>query len=329
MTPRRCCTHCHTLASCLAANDSCQVGSHCSTICSRGAARQQQQPTGLEVFHLGIRSKRVNGSLDFLARNSCTNSGCPIGVPRTFTPCCSERNSGSPLQTVASSMTCLADAVSSATPRWNNATSIPDLGFPKVQLNVRVSEQFFLQDGMHICLECCALPQCKKQRYEGSPCSLPPLCNVLCGAQFVFPQLSTWLPQKHRTKGRIWSPSSIILGPHVVEFREIRSAPTPPMDTTVALGSGSVIVCNTCATHSHPVFALKACWKNDVACSTFLAICFAMERATSLRTVSPSTVPLAPPSGLRNAVRRPNLSPARTSVGMFPVALAEQIRATV
>ena len=88
-----------------------------------------------------------------------------------------------------------------------------------------------------------------------------PLCNVLCGAQFVFPQLSTWLPQKHRTKRRNWSPSSIILGPHVVEFREIRSAPTPPMDTTVALGSGSVIVCNTCATHSHPVFALKACWK--------------------------------------------------------------------
>ena len=153
MTPRRCCTHCHTLASCLAANDSCQVGSHCSqpTIYSRGAAREQQQPTGLEVFHFGIRSKRVNGSLDFLARNSCTNSGCPIGVPRTFTPCCSGRNSGSLLHTVASSLTCLADAVSSATPLWKNATSIPDLGFAKVQLNVRVSEQFFLQDGMHIC----------------------------------------------------------------------------------------------------------------------------------------------------------------------------------
>ena len=61
------------------------------------------------------------------------------------------------------------------------------------------------------------------------------------------------------------------------------------MDTTVALGSTSVNVCNTCATHSLPAFALKAYWKSDVACSTFLAICF-----TSLRMMSPTTAHLTP-----------------------------------
>ena len=87
----------------------------------------------------------------------------------------------------------------------------------------------------------------------------------------------------------------------------------------MALGSTSVNVCTTCATHSLPALALRAYWKGDVACSTFLAICVAMEHATSLRTISPTTTP----SGLRNTVRRPNLNHSRTSVWMFAVAKSD------
>ena len=74
------------------------------------------------------------------------------------------------------------------------------------------------------CLKSCVLPQCKKQRHNGITLfpSLP-LSDVLCRAQFVFPDKWTGSRKKHRTKERTWSPSSILLRPRNIEFLEMRS----------------------------------------------------------------------------------------------------------
>ena len=56
-----------------------------------------------------------------------------------------------------------------------------------------------------------------------------------------------------------------------------------------------------------PALVDKACWKGDVAVSTFFATCLAIVRATILLTMSPTTIPRTPLSGLLSAVMRPNL----------------------
>ena len=113
------------------------------------------------------------------------------------------------------------------------------------------------------------------------------------------------LPQKHLTKGRIWSPPSIRRRPSNIALREIRSSPS--IGSTVASGSVSVKVCKTWATHSHPALDFRAYWKGAVAVST-LAICFVIVRTTSLRILSPTTIPLTPPSGFWSAVNLPSLT---------------------
>ena len=87
------------------------------------------------------------------------------------------------------------------------------------------------------------------------------------------------------------------------------------MDVTVTSGSRSVMDCSTWATHSHPAFVERAYWKGAVASSTFFAICFAIVRATILLKMSPTTIPLTPPSGLLKAVMRPKRSASTISSG--------------
>ena len=53
--------------------------------------------------------------------------------------------------------------------------------------------------------------------------------------------------------------------------------------------------------------------EGTVAASTDLAICLAIDLAINLRRISPTTMPLTPPSGFLKAVNRPNLNPDRIS----------------
>ena len=68
---------------------------------------------------------------------------------------------------------------------------------------------------------------------------------------------------------------------------------------------------HTARSNSHPALVDKVYWKGAVAASTCLETCFAMVLATSLQTISPTTIPLTPPSGFFNAVTRPNLMPSK------------------
>ena len=89
---------------------------------------------------------------------------------------------------------------------------------------------------------------------------------------------------------------------------EIRSYPPDPVHRHhcgiwICIGQGLQDMTDALA--SRLVF--RAHWKGAVAASTFLAICFAIVRTTSLRMMSPKTIPLTPPSGFWNAVNLPNL----------------------
>ena len=95
------------------------------------------------------------------------------------------------------------------------------------------------------------------------------------------------------------------------------------MDTTVARSSLSVMVCRMWATHSHPALVVKAYWKGAVAFSTCFATCFEIVLATRRLIMSPTTIPLTPPSGLVKAVNRPNPIPAMASSGITPCAMIE------
>ena len=55
-----------------------------------------------------------------------------------------------------------------------------------------------------------------------------------------------------------------------------------------------------------------------VAFSTSEATCLATVLATSLRKMSPTTMPLTPPSGFLNATTLPNLMPSNASAGTSP-----------
>ena len=68
---------------------------------------------------------------------------------------------------------------------------------------------------------------------------------------------------------------------------------------------------------SHPALVFRAYWKGAVATSTLLEICVAIVRATSLRKMSPTTIPRTPPSGFWSAVRRPSLIAPKMSWGTW------------
>ena len=64
-----------------------------------------------------------------------------------------------------------------------------------------------------------------------------------------------------------------------------------------------------------------------MAFSTSEATCLAMVLATSLRKMSPTTMPLTPPSGFLNAVSLPNLMPSNASAGTSLLAINVATRA--
>ena len=103
----------HTFLSCDTANGNVNSG---DTIRSQKFAQvdahihSNNQPAW-GSFTSGMRSKRTCCSSDFLLKNSCTCCGCPIGAPKTFSPCLAAGNSGAPLQTTASRTRTLAAAV--------------------------------------------------------------------------------------------------------------------------------------------------------------------------------------------------------------------------
>ena len=53
-----------------------------------------------------------------------------------------------------------------------------------------------------------------------------------------------------------------------------------------------------------PAFVDNAHWKREVAASCTFPICWAIVRETNLRTTSPATMPLTPPSGFVRAVNK-------------------------
>ena len=54
-----------------------------------------------------------------------------------------------------------------------------------------------------------------------------------------------------------------------------------------------------------PRFCLPKYWKGAVAASTFLEYCWAIVRAVTLLKISPTTIPLTPPSGFWRAINLP------------------------
>ena len=68
--------------------------------------------------------------------------------------------------------------------------------------------------------------------------------------------------------------------------------------------------------HSLPDFVAKAYWNGEVAAST----AGAMVLTTSLRTMSPHTMPRTPPPGFSKAVNLPMRSNVNTSGGTCPLA---------
>ena len=100
-TSKMVCKHCHTFLSCDTANGNVNSG---DTIRSQKFARvdayihSNNQPA-CGSFTSGMRWKRTCCSSDFLLKNSCTYCGCPIGAPKTFSPCLAAGNSWAPLQT--------------------------------------------------------------------------------------------------------------------------------------------------------------------------------------------------------------------------------------
>ena len=112
-----------------------------------------------------------------------------------------------------------------------------------------------------------------------------------------------------------------------MEDRDTRSnAPTPSMDTTVSNGSTFDMDCKTCATHSVPALVESANWKGAVATSTAGVICCLMVRATSLLTMSPTTMPLTPSLGFCSAVTRPIFTTLTISSGRVARANPSQNR---
>ena len=71
--------------------------------------------------------------------------------------------------------------------------------------------------------------------------------------------------------------------------------------------------------HSQPALVDNAYWCGEVAASTAWPNCWAMVRATSLRTTSPATMPRTLPSGFVKAVILPNLIILTTDWGTSPL----------
>ena len=75
-----------------------------------------------------------------------------------------------------------------------------------------------------------------------------------------------------------------------------------------------------CERHTHTLLSwIGRSGMGTVAASAFLENCFAIVLATSLRTMSPTTIPLTHPSGLLRDVKRPNLMASRMTCEPVPL----------
>ena len=102
----------------------------------------------------------------------------------------------------------------------------------------------------------------------------------------------------------------------------------PSTLTTVANSSLSVVACTMWATHSRPTFVDRAYWYGAVDSATTFQICWAIVLATKRLKMSPTVMPLTPPSFLRSAVMRPILTQLTTSKRylLWPRCQCEQLR---
>ena len=85
-------------------------------------------------------------------------------------------------------------------------------------------------------------------------------------------------------------------------------------------------VCKMWATHSHPALVDKAYWKGAVATSAVSGHLLRNCSCDRPSGISPTTMPLTPPSGFLSAVSRPNLNPGEISSGVSPRANADAAR---
>ena len=134
------------------------------------------------------------------------------------------------------------------------------------------------------------------------------------GVADPFPDVLRRLPVEvgHKKKGVC--PLPPCCRPESIGFLDTRSnTPIQSTDKTVLSGWRSVKAWTACPTHSVPERVDKAYWNGPVACSNDTGICWATALDTALLNVSPTTMPLTPPVGLRKAVIRPRGIPSTTT----------------
>ena len=156
---------------------------------------------------------------------------------------------------------------------------------------------------------------------RGSPCSPPSLCG-----NFILPQISRRPSVKAPDK---WEDLISVLHPqkssqHGVPGDQI--VRPDPIDghngrIVVQICEGLQNVCDALTS----AFVDRAYWKGAVARSTCFKTCLATVLATNRRIMSPTTIPLTPPSGFCKAVIRPNRMPSMISDGTFLVARLDHL----
>ena len=122
----------------------------------------------------GIRWKSTCYCLDLCARNSCTYSCFPMGMPKTFTPCWATGKRGSPRQTTASGFNALT-TWSSPRSHWVGRHLYSTLGsknaitrFPGLMFSWMASRV-----GRHLTIQLHPMVECDSVRTPGVPCVAP------------------------------------------------------------------------------------------------------------------------------------------------------------
>ena len=238
-----------------------------------------------------------------------------------------------------------------------NTSPVPHLRLSVVDTDVGMSLQFLGDDVHHIShsirvtndhqiieeskqllvvpqttfdrLQRCMLSQREQHNMgmRGSPCSPPllpslPLWDFLGDSHLVFPQICGWGPKKtpHEREDLISVFHLQDTLHHCISGDQI-VRPHPIHGHHCGIGitiSNSLQNVNNALTPG-----LRGKGVGAVAFSAFLATCLAIVLATRRRIMSPTTIPLTPPSGLFNVVNLPNRMPSITSSGTSPQANLE------
>ena len=144
---------------------------------------------------------------------------------------------------------------------------------------------------------CC--PREKSAGIRESPCS-PPL-EEWCGRP---PRRPPRCSEKVARRIGPQKEGVCPLPPCCADPRASPFSTIPSTDKTVLSGWRSVRAWMACPTHSVPERLDRAYWNGAVARSTDATICLATALDTAFLNVSPTTMPLTPPVGLRKAVIR-------------------------